>query len=82
MYDILAVHGIIVFALSMYILIRKMLMMRERFTLVTGEISSQKILAASGIFAIAIESFIDMDFMWADYSPVILFLLLIVYGKD
>ncbi len=82
MYDILAVHGVIVFALSMYILIRKMFMMRERFTLVTGEISSQKILAASGIFAIAIESFIDMDFMWADYSPVILFLLLIVYGKD
>ena len=79
MYDILAVHGIIVFALSLYILIRKMLMMRERFMSVTGEPSFQKVLAASGIFAIAIESFIDMDFMWADYSPVVLFLSLIVF---
>lgn len=80
MYDILAVHGIIVFVLTLYILLRKMLMMREHLTYEAAG-APLKILAASGIFAIAIESFIDMDFMWADYTPVILFLLLIVYEK-
>ena len=57
-----------------------MLMMREHLTYEAAG-APLKILAASGIFAIAIESFIDMDFMWADYTPVILFLLLIVYEK-
>ena len=81
MYDILAVHGVIVFALSAFILVRKLLMMRKGLEHLEGNALRMKTLAVSGIFAIAIESFIDMDFMWPDYSPVILFLALIAF-KD
>ena len=42
-------------------------------------------LAFSGaaVFAIFFESFIDMDLMWADYSPILFFLFITVYrGAD
>ena len=78
MYDILAVHGIIVFALSMYILLNKMFKMPDRLK----DGAPEKIVAVSGIFAMAIESFIDMDFMWAPYVPVVLFLALVVFKGE
>ena len=37
-------------------------------------------IAASAVFAIFFESFIDMDLMWADYAPVLIFLLVTVYS--
>lgn len=82
MYDILAVHGIIVFALSIYLILNRMFRMRRVFEKASGEALRLAVLAASGIFAIALESFIDMDLMWADYSPVLLFLLLIVFSAE
>lgn len=86
MYDILAVHGVIVFALAMFIILRRLFAMRPVFE--RGYNSADKshfnlkILAASGLFAMFIESFIDMDLMWADYSPVVLFLLLIIFADE
>lgn len=79
MYDILAVHGIIVFALSMYLVTSRMLSMRGCFE---GNNERIKILAAAALFAMAIESFIDMDLMWPDYSPVLLFLLLNIFAEN
>ncbi len=78
MYDILAVHGIIVFILAMYILLNKMFMM----PLHLKGMKPEKTAAVSGIYAMAIESFIDMDFMWAPYVPVVLFLLLVIFRGD
>lgn len=79
MYDILAVHGIVVFILAMILILRRMFSMRKIFEVATGEDLRLRLLAASGLFAIAIESFIDMDLMWADYTPVLLFLLLMIF---
>lgn len=74
MYDILVVHGVIVFAISAYIIISRLMQMRDR---VMDSVYTH--IAASAVFAIFFESFIDMDLMWADYTPVLLFLLYTVY---
>ena len=78
MYDILAVHGIAVFAGSAFIILQRLLSAGREIRR-----SSSSHLAAAALFAIFFESFIDMDLMWADYSPIILFLLLeVFYGKQ
>ncbi len=78
MYDILAVHGLIVFVLSAVLIVKRLY---EAGKYVDHGISSRIALAA--VFAIFFESFIDMDLMWADYSPVLLFLFLEAFrGKD
>ncbi|MBR1876778.1 MAG: O-antigen ligase family protein [Lachnospiraceae bacterium] len=71
MYDILAVHGILVFAVTAVIMIGRLYQMRDNIRK-----SPTTLIASSAVFAIFFESFIDMDLMWADYSPVLLFLLL------
>ncbi|MBQ3785678.1 MAG: O-antigen ligase family protein [Lachnospiraceae bacterium] len=93
MYDILAVHGVIVFVLAMYIILNKMFMIPGRLSSAVSSdsparVNLSKVAAVSAIYAMAIESFIDMDFSWAPYAPVVLFMLLIIfneetdYGKD
>ena len=74
MYDILAVHGVIVFALAVILIIRRLFEAEKVIEAASGA-NAEKILCAAAVFAIFIESFIDMDLMWADYSPVLLFLL-------
>ncbi|MBQ7723966.1 MAG: hypothetical protein IJT63_00025 [Lachnospiraceae bacterium] len=76
MYDILAVHGVIVFAGSIAIIWNRLKMAGERL----DTRDPGKMCAIAAIFAIFIESFIDMDLMWADYSPVLLILLVTVFG--
>ncbi len=77
MYDILAVHGLIVFALSAVLIIRRL---TEAGKYACTDTHSR--IAEAAVFAIFFESFIDMDLMWADYSPVLLFLFLEVFrGK-
>lgn len=79
MYDILAVHGLPVFLLSMYLIISRLKVLQARLS-AQGSI---RICAAAAIFAIFIESFIDMDLMWADYSPLLLFLTTTAFsGKE
>ncbi len=76
MYDILAVHGLPVFIGSVILIIRRLLaggksLIKNRY----GR------LAGSALFAIFLESFIDMDLMWANYSPVLIFLLAIIFAE-
>ncbi len=78
MYDILAVHGIIVFVLALFLIYQRLFGMQE---LLLPE-KKAKLAAASALFAIFIESFIDMDLMWADYSPLLLFLLVTIFGEE
>ena len=75
MYDILIVHGVIVFIISAYLIIRRLTGVRMRVMK-----STYTHIAASAVFAIFFESFIDMDLMWADYAPVLIFLLVTVYS--
>ena len=77
MYDILAVHGIIVFALSAFVIIGRLVKMRDNINK-----SASTLIASAAIFAIFFESFIDMDLMWADYSPVLLFLFAEVFDGE
>ncbi|MCR5024944.1 MAG: hypothetical protein K6A90_11530 [Lachnospiraceae bacterium] len=77
MYDILAVHGVIVFAGSIAIIWNRLKMAGERL----DTRDPGKMCAIAAIFAIFIESFIDMDLMWADYSPVLLILLVTVFDN-
>ena len=74
MYDIFAVHGAVVFAGAAYVIIRRLI---EAGRNISYDKASH--IAAAALFAIFIESFIDMDLMWADYSPIILFLFLEVF---
>ncbi len=76
MYDILAVHGIIVFILSLILIWNRLMMIRNTEDVDRGK----KAVAVSAVFAIFIESFIDMDLMWADYSPLLLFLFLTLFA--
>ena len=75
MYDILIVHGFIVFFIAAFVIIKRLAGMGEHI-----KKSPYTMIAGSAIFAIFFESFIDMDLMWADYTPVLFFLLLTLYG--
>ena len=75
MYDILIVHGFVVFAIAAYVIISRLLLMRDHIR--RGPYS---LIAGAAVFAIFFESFIDMDLMWADYTPVLLFLMITLYG--
>ena len=75
MYDILIVHGFVVFAISAFVIIARLVGMRDHIR--SGPYA---LIAGSAVFAIFFESFIDMDLMWADYTPVLLFLLITLYG--
>lgn len=76
MYDILIVHGFIVFAISAFLIIGRLLLMRDHIRR-----DPYSLIAGSAVFAIFFESFIDMDLMWADYTPVLFFLLLTLYRE-
>lgn len=78
MYDILAVHGVIVFILSLVVIVSRLFKMQAEL----DKADVIKLCAASAVFAIFIESFIDMDLMWADYSPLLLFLLAEVHRRN
>lgn len=77
MYDILVVYGIPVFAGSVALIISRLFAAQKH---IAGD--RMRICAASGLFAIFLESFIDMDLMWANYSPVLLFLLLVIFSEN
>ena len=77
MYDIMAVHGLPVFAGSLFLILRRLFSMEGLL-----KKNAVKVCAASALFAIFLESFIDMDLMWANYSPVLLFLLLVIFAEN
>ncbi len=80
MYDILAVHGIPVFILSVSMILMRLFEAGRKME--ADNTGFVRRCAASALFALFIESFIDMDLMWADYSPVLLLLLLELFGGE
>lgn len=76
MYDILAIHGVIVFAMTMIILFRRFISFREK-----ALNNKLALLALCVLFSVFFESFIDMDLIWADYSANLIVLLAIINAK-
>lgn len=76
MYDILVIHGVIVFIMTMILLFKRFLAFREKAC-------ENKIvlLAVCVLFSMFFESFIDVDLIWADYSVNLIFLLAVINAK-
>ncbi len=76
MYNILVIHGVIVFALMMFIMFRRWGKVREG-------IGSNRIArcALAAVIAVCIESFTDVDLIWTDYTMNMIFLLLVMCSK-
>ena len=77
MYNILVIHGLIVFILTIVLIFRRLWKYAGSFTK-----SNVSLAAVSAVFAIFIESFFDVDLIWANYSLNLLFLLLAAKGED
>ncbi|MCR5302856.1 MAG: hypothetical protein K6E49_10510 [Lachnospiraceae bacterium] len=73
MYNILVIHGLIVFALVLFIMYRSWKRVRDG-------LGSKRVrrCAVAAIFAVCIESFFDVDLIWANYSLNVFILLLIM----
>lgn len=76
MYNILVIHGIVVFALTLFLMYRRLFKARSG-------IASRKVslCAMVAVFAVCIESFFDVDLIWANYSLNLFFLLLTMNGE-
>ena len=75
MYNILVIHGLLVFALTIALMYRKLQKLHRNFTN-----SYLSLAALSAVFAVCIESFFDVDLIWANYSLNLMFLLLAANG--
>ena len=76
MYDILVIHGVIVFAMTMYLLFKRFLSFREK------AIDNKIVLVAICVLlSVFFESYIDVDLIWADYSVNLIFLLAVINAK-
>lgn len=73
MYDILVVHGIIVFAGAMYFIFKRMIKFSE-----SASKNSISLIAYCVLIAVFFESYIDVDLLWADYALNLMFLLAVV----
>lgn len=71
MYNILVIHGVIVFALTIALMFIRLKKLRSSFRL-----SPVAFAALMSVFAVCIESFFDVDLIWCNYSFNLLFLLL------
>lgn len=71
MYNILVIHGVLVFALMLYLMFATWGRIHDR-------ICQSKVAgcAAVALFAVCIESFFDVDLIWTNYSVNVLFMLL------
>lgn len=73
MYDILVIHGIVVFLMTMYLIFKRFQAFREK------AINNRTImLAVCVMFSVFFESYIDMDLIWADYAINLIFLFTII----
>ena len=73
LYDILVIHGLLVFAGTIWLIFRKLFKVRRGTAI--------NFAALCAIFAVFIESFFDVDLIWANYSMNLLFLLLLAFYK-
>ena len=80
MYDILVIHGVVVFAMTMIILFKRFKSFREK-----ALDNKLALIALLVLLAVFFESYIDMDLIWADYSMNLIFLLATInadYSQD
>lgn len=97
MYNILVIHGLVVFLGVLILMYRRFFEVGERIRLSSfslGKVKSSKAsinsTALSGvsyaailaILAVCLESFFDVDLIWTDYSLNVLFLMLVAMFKD
>lgn len=77
MYNILVIHGVAVFAGTLFLMYRNL-------SYNHSDISKRKVsrCALAAVFAVCIESFFDVDMIWANYSLNLLFLLLVLNHRD
>ena len=76
MYNILVIHGLVVFALTVFLMFRRLFALREG-------ISSRRVAlcALTAVFAVFFESFFDVDLIWTNYTVNLLFLLLMANSR-
>lgn len=77
MYDILVIHGVVVFVGVLVLMYRKFFAIGKR---VLG--STVTMTAIFAIFAVCLESFFDVDLIWTDYSINVLFLMLVASRNE
>lgn len=77
MYNILVIHGVFVFAGTLFLLYRRVFSCRK--TIMGRPVSLGALIA---VFAVCIESFFDVDLIWANYSLNIFFLLLTASSRE
>ena len=75
MLNILVIHGIIVFALTLYLMFKRWSRGREGA-------GGRRFAALAAIFAVCIESFFDVDLIWTNYTLNVFFLLLAAFGGN
>lgn len=73
MYDILVVHGAVVFLITMFIVHKKFASFREK-----AINNKTAFLALCVLLSVFFESYIDMDLIWADYSMNLIYLLIVI----
>ena len=76
MYNILVIHGIIVFALTIYLMFSRWLAAAEGIR--NRNVSRWALIA---VFAVCIESFFDVDLIWTNYTLNMFFLLLVMNSR-
>lgn len=71
MYNILVIHGVLVFALTIFLMYRRLYRCHKNISAYPVALG-----AMVAVFAVCIESFFDVDIIWANYSLNIFLLLL------
>jgi hypothetical protein len=76
MYNILVIHGLTVFALTVFLMFRRLFALRDG-------IASRKVAlcALTAVFAVFFESFFDVDLIWTNYTVNLLLLLLLANSR-
>ena len=77
MYDILVIHGIIVFAGTLYFIFKRLISFRQKA--LNCRLS---FLALCILLSVFFESYIDVDLIWADYAMNLIFLLSVISSGD
>lgn len=76
MLDLIAVHGVIVFIGIMYLVWKKLKLFGKDICK-----NTYALCALCAVFAVFFESFFDVDLIWADYAPNLMFLLAIINSE-
>ncbi len=78
MYNILVVHGVVVFAGILYFVYKRLYIFQKKILK-----NRLALCALSAVIAVFFESYFDVDLIWADYALNLIFLLAVVnYNND